>query len=322
MLPRSIKKGDYLKRFCLLVAISVILSMNLHLVSAESIGRNTQIEIKADTSAKWVIEIKYSENAPDNEIQEYASSMMTTMAQRADNAEVVAGRSMGIENYTTSGPTQIQDYKKLRCEFVWTNFVEIDGVELVLGDSIETGLLDLATTSDYLTITYPEGYGVRTVSPDPDQRSGQQLTWIGPESFGFGQPTITLRALASPIPYIIMAVVISAGLIAGWFLWFKKLFKPMLKTKKEMELPEVKLEPTLKSDSERVNEVLKAAGGKLYQNELVRRLDVSKSKGSEILNAMEQNGEIQRMRMGRTNLVSLKPAAQEQGKSGHGSDDS
>ncbi len=305
------------------MAISVILAVNLHLVSAESIGRNTKIEINSDTSAQWAIEIKYSENTEDNEIQELAASMMDNMIQKASASAVVTGRSMAIENYVMSGPVQIQNYKKIRCEFKWTNFVETDGGELVLGDAIETGLLDLATTSDYLTITYPEGYVARAISPNPDQTSGRDLTWIGPESFGFGQPVITMRALSSPIPYIILVVVLSLGLGAGWFLWFKKLFKPMLKTKQESELPaEVRVEPTLKSDSERVTEILRAAGGKLYQNELVRRLDISKSKCSEILNSMEQNGEIQRMRMGRTNLVTLKPAAQEQGKSGRGSDDS
>jgi uncharacterized membrane protein len=303
------KNCGELKKFLVLILVLVFALLQLPSAMADRPSRVTEIEILSDGSALWTVESKFSLDTPDNEIQTLISSFESTLNQKAENAEVLTGRSMEIKNFTASGPVQIQDYKKVRYEFTWTNFAEKEGDELRVGDAIEAGFLDLPTAADVLTIKYPAGYGVREVTPEPKETRDRELTWYGEQSFSFGRPSITLVLLPSPWPPLMIIVVISCGVIAAWFFWFKRLFKPLLKTAEKPELP--RAERVLKSETERAIEILKEAGGKMYQTELVRRLDISKSKGSALLNSMEQRGEIQRMRMGRKNLIILKPATEE-----------
>jgi uncharacterized membrane protein len=106
-----------------------------------------------------------------------------------------------------------------------------------------------------------------------------------------------------------VAVTVSVGtaLVVAWYIWFKRLFKPALKT---TEKPKPS-EELLKNDVDRVLEILKEVGGKMYQNDMVKRMDLSKSKVSDILSSLEREGKIRRLRTGRKNLVMLPPAPEE-----------
>ncbi|MDI6642497.1 MAG: hypothetical protein QMD95_00340 [Candidatus Hodarchaeaceae archaeon] len=300
-------RGDALRKLCLLAtSIGILIALCLLAPSsAQVLGRKTEIEVRADGSAIWVIENKFPLTTLDNEIQLTISWFENSLKNRVDSAEVIAGRSMQIKDFTASGPVQYPDHKKVRYRFEWTNFAEVEETRLRIGDVFEPGFLDLPTTADSLTIRYPAGYRISEVIPTPSETTERELTWNGPRSFGFGKPSITLKPIPSPWPILALAAIIICGLVAGWFLWFKKLFRPMAKAAKKPEVPPA--EKILKSDVERAVEILKEAGGKMYQTELVRRLDFSKSKGSALLSSMERAGTIQRTRMGRKNLITLKP---------------
>lgn len=300
-----------LRRFCLLAAC-VVLLVTLCLpmpASTQTLGKTTEIEVRADGSALWVIENKFPLDTPDNEIQQTISLFENSMENRVDNAEVLVGRTMGMRNFTASGPVQLEEYKKVRYKFEWTNFAEVEETRVRIGDVFEAGFLDLSSNADVLKIKYPEGYRSSGVTPTPDETSNRELTWNGPRSFAYGRPSITLTPTPSPWPTVALAAIIICGLVAGWFLWFKKLFKPIAKAAKKPEAPPAA--KILKSDAEMAVDILKEGGGKMYQTELVRRLDFSKSKGSALLSSMEKAGTIQRTRMGRKNLITLKPSPDE-----------
>ncbi len=272
--------------------------------ATQTLGKITEIEIRTDGSARWVVENKFPLDTPDNEIPQTTTLFETVMKEKIDNAAVLANRAMEMRNFTVYGPVQLQEYKRVRYEFEWTNFAKLEETRIRIGDVFEAGFLDLPSNVDALTILYPADYRASGVTPTPKETIERGYKWYGPQSFGNGEPGLTLTPTPSLWPKIALAVVILGGLVAGWFLWFKKLFRPMVKAAEKPKAPPV--EEILKSDAERAIEILKGAGGRMHQTELVKRLDFSKSKVSALLSSMEQAGTIKRTRMGRKNLITLK----------------
>lgn len=270
-------------------------------------SKTTEIDVRADSSSLWVVEERFTNDTPDNEIALRISQYENSIKATVENVEVLTNRSMEISNFTASGPVQLPDYKKVRYEFEWTNLAKTESGRLRIGDVFEAGFLDLPTAADVLTIQYPGDYAASSVTPTSSGTSGNRITWSGQKSFGYGEPSMTLTPIPSIWPKILITVLIACGVVAGWFIWFKKLFRPMAKAaEKPKEAPES--EEVLKSDVDKALGVLKAAGGKMYQTELVKRMDLSKSKVSALLGSMEAEGTIKRLRMGRKNLVSLASA--------------
>jgi len=290
--------------FSLCIGVILLFSwLTLSLVKAET-GKITEIEIRADGSAQWIIDEKFPLETSDNDIQIAMSSFENFMEDLIENAEVQTGRSMEMLNFSGSGPVTYQDYKKVRYEIEWSNFAELKSNRIIIGDVFEAGLMDLSTNADVLTIKYPSNYKTVEVVPTPSQTSDCELTWYGPKSFSNGEPTIILKSVPSPWLLLGLATTLIGAIVVGWFLWFKKLFKPMLKASKKQE-PVTPREP-LKSDTEKIIDILKESGGKASQKEIVKQMDLSKSKVSMLLSALEGKGVVERIQMGRRKVVILK----------------
>ena len=60
------------------------------------------------------------------------------------------------------------------------------------------------------------------------------------------------------------------------------------------------------TDEERVKQLLRESGGRLQQSELVERTEWSKSKVSRLLSRMEEEGEVEKITLGRENLIALE----------------
>ena len=65
------------------------------------------------------------------------------------------------------------------------------------------------------------------------------------------------------------------------------------------------------SDEDRVINMLEANGGRLRQMTIVEETDWSKSKVSRLLSKMEEEGEIEKISMGRENLIALAEVVDE-----------
>jgi hypothetical protein len=61
----------------------------------------------------------------------------------------------------------------------------------------------------------------------------------------------------------------------------------------------------LLSDEERVLDLLEERGGRMKQTEIVEETDWSNAKVSQLLSEMDENGEIEKLRLGRENLITL-----------------
>ena len=65
------------------------------------------------------------------------------------------------------------------------------------------------------------------------------------------------------------------------------------------------IETELLSDEERVERLLSSNGGRMKQADIVKETDWSNAKVSQLLSAMEEDGRIDKLRIGRENLISF-----------------
>lgn len=69
-------------------------------------------------------------------------------------------------------------------------------------------------------------------------------------------------------------------------------------------------EPEILTDEDRVIQMLRSNGGQLQQMTIVEDTDWSKSKVSRLLSRMEEQGQIEKISVGRENLITLRDPQQ------------
>ena len=77
---------------------------------------------------------------------------------------------------------------------------------------------------------------------------------------------------------------------------------------------------SLLSDEERVERLLDANGGRMRQADIVAETGWSDAKVSQLLSAMADEGRVEKLRLGRENLISLPDGAEAEGDDGDGGD--
>lgn len=275
-----------------------------------------KIEVRDDGSAIWIVEYRSSldtaeeenffqqyisqfENLKDDYLENF-SNEMTSLVQRAS---IVTGRSMEAKNFDISVgilETATGKFGIIKYQFEWVNFAKLEEGRIIIGDVFEAGLF--LYKDDALVIRYPNGYTVDTALPTPDDTRGPELIWYGQRDFGSGEPRVVLgKPTAFPLLWVVAGIV-ALAIVIGVAFWSKKMRAPH---KVEGEKPPVE-ELVTKTDVERVVDLLKGARGKLYQSDIMKKTGFSKPKTSVLLKSMEEAGTIERIRMGRKNLVKLK----------------
>jgi hypothetical protein len=63
--------------------------------------------------------------------------------------------------------------------------------------------------------------------------------------------------------------------------------------------------PAVRTDADQVMDILHEEGGRIYQRELVDRTEWSASKVSRLLSTMEDDGLVEKVRIGRENVVTV-----------------
>lgn len=208
----------------------------VHQASADVYGQVTEIQIREDGSARWIVENIIPPETTDDEVQQMISEFENSLQTKVDGLGALAERTMRIKNFHADGSLQVQDHQVIRYEFEWENFAEVDGKYIRVGDVFEAGFLNLSSTSDVLVIRFPANYAFQEVVPSPDQTLDCGFAWGGPKSFSFGEPRITLKAVPSRLLGIAIAIAIACALIAAWALWFKKVFNPLPRASKNRKL--------------------------------------------------------------------------------------
>ncbi|MCL7417716.1 MAG: hypothetical protein M8354_07750 [Halalkalicoccus sp.] len=195
-----------------------------------------------------------------------------------------------------------------------------------------------------LVIQAPEDYAVENADPPATIEDGT-IVWEGPQQFDPGQPTTTLvPSNRTGEGFSLLTVGLGLGLVGAIVLLVYLLSRrrddtPLVPTaiggdrgwatiltpasdRSSSEPPAVSPDPDptdsedepdpfagvdedLLSDEERVLRLLGANDGRMKQATIVVETDWSNAKVSQLLSSMEEDGEIEKLRIGRENLITL-----------------
>ncbi|ATZ61770.2 MAG: hypothetical protein BME93_03045 [Methanosarcinales archaeon Met12] len=210
------------------------------------------------------------------------------------DAEAATGRGMMAKNFDISyevTDAAIGRFGVIKYQFDWIGFAEVKDGNIVVGDVFVDGFF--LSRDDALVIRSPYNYKVDSVTPKPDVTRDDELIWYGLRDFGPGEPNVVLT-------YMPVAPIWIFGIIAILVVAIALSILKRKKTKRRMTEDEI-----MKSDEDRVTELLREAGGSMYQSAIVKKTGFSKSKVSAILKSMKDNGTIQKVKKGKENLIRM-----------------
>ncbi|EMA61486.1 helix-turn-helix transcriptional regulator [Halorubrum lipolyticum] len=263
---------------------------------------------------------------------------------------------------------------ELRLTFVWTDFLDEDGENLVLGDALTTPndgtwLLSLEA-GQTLEVTTPEGYTVTgTPSTAVAQLSDGDVIIEGAQTFQEDDPVVIVYGpagtAAPPWTMITAAIVVAAVLIAGSVVGYRRMDRGSAAVADESAngggvdsdgdgpadpgphgatagaaagaaagsdstvdgsegddagAEEEAEDLSLLSDEERVERLLEDNGGRMRQADIVAETGWSDAKVSQLLSAMADSGRVEKLRLGRENLISIPDGEDGDGGSGAADD--
>lgn len=251
-------------------------------------------------------------------------------------------REATIVNETEDG--EVQRYGKLRVSFTWESFARVDGNgTMYVDDAFNTTDGTWLRTLDEgqtLVIRSPPGYGGPSTAPIGAQEG--DLRWEGPQTFEPGYFEIVYPKTSSPpIPWDLSTILLAgavllsgAALLLGVYLLWGRRDRPGSEPTAgaasgsadggseggSSGVPEEAAggaaaagaaadeddeDLELLSDEERVEYLLEQNGGRMKQANIVKETGWSNAKVSQLLSSMEDEERIDKLRIGRENLISL-----------------
>jgi hypothetical protein len=260
-----------------------------------------------------------------------------TFRQAAAAASDDTGRTMQIRDPTYQA-IPLNDTGRLTLRFTWTNFAVVEGDRMLVGDAFNTTQgtwLPELTAGQSLVIEPPRGYFVDSAPLGASVEEGA-LRWRGPTTFEPGYLTIVYQQSgASPTetpPGGTFGVtpLVGAGLVgllvvllAAYVLVRRRDTlgggEPVAAETNGGEETVVEARPDdpgdagpvddepeeLLSDEERVERLLVRNGGRMKQADIVSETGWSNAKVSQLLSSMDEAGRVDKLRIGRENLISL-----------------
>ena len=232
----------------------------------------------------------------------------------------------------------------LTLSFTWTNFTRVSGNQIVLGDAFWVGSstwLPTLNEDQALVIAVPDDYYISGASPSGGTiyDKGTVLRYEGPQTFDRGDFSVTYSPKSTENPGT------STGLIdfsSTWGLVFVVLLfsggfgayalsqrrgadpDPVGEADDAAADPSPAASPPanaddgagsttdedapaveLLSDEERVLRLLRDNDGRMKQVQIVKETNWSNAKVSQLLSKMDDNDDVDKLRIGRENLITL-----------------
>lgn len=290
-----------------------------------------QVALEPNGDAQWTVSARFvledeNETAAFRRLaDEYVTGETDVLTadpyqEAAALASEETGREMTVRDVGRAA-SESNGTGELRLSFTWTNFTRVsDGRErLVLGDVFATPSgtwLPRLAADQVLVIEFPAGYVVESISHPLDNRS---IRVTGPVTFEPGEPSATLErgsgGVTSPttpgqgfgVPSTLTAGAALAVLLVVAYLLYRRRQdegEAAPEGPAAAEAGEPASEELL-SDEERVLRLLRAEGGRMKQVDIVEETDWSNAKVSQLLSSMAEEDQIEKLRIGRENLISL-----------------
>ncbi|RDZ65933.1 hypothetical protein C5B90_06180 [Haloferax sp. Atlit-12N] len=249
------------------------------------------------------------------------------------------GRSMTVQNATTTGHVE-NGTGVLVLRFTWTNFAEQTDEGLRVGDAFSAAdggtWLSSLQSNQNLTIQTPPGYAVSDTDIPLENNA---VVAEGPRTFeSTEQLSVSYVSTGSDgaIPWTLVGggAIVFLVLVAGVVLFTRRRptdadtggLSASTPTRRQEPMPEPAdelgtdeeadddgeageapddIDLDLLSDEERVELLLERSGGRMKQANIVKETGWSDAKVSQLLSAMADEGRVEKLRLGRENLISL-----------------
>jgi hypothetical protein len=289
----------------------------------------TRIALSANGSATWTIEVRTRLTSADDvaeyeDFQErfrsnrtrYREDFEDRMTGVVDGANASLGRQMAATAFRAS--TRIEEAPQrwgvVAYSFRWEGFAATNGDRVVVGDVFGGDFF--IEENSVLEVVAPEGHSLATVEPAPDDRSAGSVAWEGPATFGDGEPRVVASSGDDGLPlwWIGAAIAVVIAILLVGVAWRQGRLEgltddaepgpdPAGDEAATGDAPAADREPL--SDEDHVRDVLAANGGRCKQSQIVAELDWSKSKTSRVLSRMADEDRIEKLRIGRENVIEL-----------------
>lgn len=276
------------------------------------------VELQPDGSAAWEVsyythleteedELAFDGLADDIEADPtpFRERFAERMSSTADDAEAATTREMAITDVTVSTRTEQlpEEYGIVVYSFTWDGFAAVDEGTITAGDAIDGFLLVEDTR---LSMYWPADYRLDTVDPDPDSTADQSVTWHGADTdFVRGQPRVTLLADDPGPPIdrgaVAIGLLVLLLVILGWLLYTERITVPTGGDGAAADTAD----RDLQSNEEQVLAVIRDAGGRVKQQEVVSELGWTEAKTSQVVSKLESAEKIDKFRIGRENVLAL-----------------
>jgi uncharacterized membrane protein len=302
------KKKVRLHIICSAAFTLLILLLPLYHVSGQTYYRY-QIQIKDDGSALW--QIMFISGAADP--VDTWSSFQDKIINLLDLTTNTTHRDMNVDensvqiNTTISAESKITEYT-----FLWQNFSQIHGNQIVFGDVFKPPAFFNQLYGDAaLQVSYPSNFNVVSVSPSPNMRddSDKTIEWDRTQDLVNANSNIVLASTApsgssNQNPWgeyaAFSAIVAVAAILSYVGLYRSKQQKKVITVAASPVASTVNFE----TEEDKVLKILRLTG-KMRQSDITEALGFSKAKTSQLLAALERRGSITRYKSGRDKIVNL-----------------
>ncbi|ELZ37799.1 hypothetical protein C471_11876 [Halorubrum saccharovorum DSM 1137] len=333
-----------------------------------------RIELTPERDARWTVSVRYAladetdraafdairdrfldgEIGPDATLfegfaREASRSVDREMQIEDVDREVVVHEDTSSFDVADAETTAVGEF---RLTFVWTEFLEEDGENLLLGDALTTpdGGTWLVSLEEgqTLEVATPEGYTVTGTPGATVPLRDNAVIVEGPRTFGENDRIAVVYAptetTAPPWTMLTAAIVVAAVLIAGSIVGYRRIDGdtgsggrgsadeatvdsdggertdsgrrdaatgvsgdpgPASGGTESDDVAAGEEDLSLLSDEERVERLLEDNGGRMRQADIVAETGWSDAKVSQLLSSMADSGRVEKLRLGRENLISV-----------------
>lgn len=244
-------------------------------------------------------------------------------------------RDMSTSSFTVE--TEIVEVPRrwgiVRYQFEWSGFAVVDEDTIRMDGALSGYVL---SEDDSLVIVHPETYAPVDAEPQPDVIELSRVVWRGPAELSSSEPRLTLtreeviesesdlgRTALSVLFALGLLVVVTAILLVGWNRYGVGGSVGSSSTSDGRSEPKTAIadidaarhdDVTTDSvdevdeklaDTERILHILATEDGRVRQQDLVSRTGWSETKVSKVTSALESEGRIVKLRIGRENVVDL-----------------
>jgi uncharacterized membrane protein len=266
------------------------------------------IQIRSDDSAAWIITQKANANSSIDNWQQFQNKVVLLVEKAQDRT----GREMS-EEFENMSISLSGSYAVVAYSFNWINFSKTENASITIGDvfRVENFFQGLYGDGE-VSMTYPPGYVIETVSPQPYQRddSHRTLIWVGTADFT-NDTSIVLEQGALTLGLLTVlqqdAIMIASliSLVSGSLIVFYYIKYRQKRRREATEKPEIPPPPEMESDEEKIMNLIRDSGGSILQSTITDKCRFSKAKTSQILSTLESKGMVHRYKKGRQKVVTL-----------------